>query len=110
MAVPELDLARIHHWAELQVPERVRDRIRVAAEVDGHRVTIVESQPSFRDEQEWMGHPIARLRYTGTTGKWTLYWRDRNLNFHPYKDTPATPHVQEILDFLGEKSDPLFWG
>lgn len=110
MAIPELDLARIHRWAGKQVPARVRDLVRFEAEVDGHRVTIVEFQPSFRDKQEWMGHPIARLRYTRTTGEWTLYWRDRNLKFHLYQDIPATPHVQEILDFLGEKSDPIFWG
>jgi Protein of unknown function (DUF3024) len=27
---------------------------------------------------------IARLRYTKTNGRWSLYWRDRNLRFHVY--------------------------
>ncbi|AGF71189.1 DUF3024 domain-containing protein [Corynebacterium halotolerans] len=110
MAIPELDRARVVRWAENQVPEHVRDQVRVEAEVDGHRITIVESHPSFHDENEWTGTPVARLRYTGTTGDWTLYWRDRNLKFHLYRDFPATPHVQEILDFLDSRADPIFWG
>ena len=29
-------------------------------------------------------HLLARLRSTTTTGRWSLYWRDRHLRFHAY--------------------------
>lgn len=110
MAIPELDRARIIRWAEQQVPEHVRDQVRVETEFDGHRVTVLETHPSPVDGNGWTGTPVARLRYTATRGEWTLYWRDRNLKFHLYKDFPATRHVQEILDFLDSRADPIFWG
>lgn len=110
MAIPELDLARIRRWAERQVPAHARDQLRIEAEVDGHRVTVVERRPHFRDPDIWTSTPVARLRYTATRGEWTLYWRDRNLKFHRYQNFPATTHAQEILDFLDSMADPIFWG
>jgi hypothetical protein len=32
---------------------------------------------------EWTRFPIARLHYTKAAKRRSLYWRDRNLRFHP---------------------------
>ncbi|MGO9079707.1 MAG: DUF3024 domain-containing protein [Streptosporangiaceae bacterium] len=40
---------------------------------------------------EWTQFPVARLRYTKGTGRWSLYWRDRNLRFHIYDRTGTGP-------------------
>jgi Protein of unknown function (DUF3024) len=53
---------------------------------------------------------IARLHYTKTTGLWTLYWRDRNLRFHRYQFLDPSPQVQDLLDYLDHRADPIFWG
>ena len=49
--------------------------------------------------------PISRL----TTGLWTLYWRDRNLKYHRYDPLDPSPQVQDLLDYLGNRADPIFW-
>ncbi|WP_372493801.1 DUF3024 domain-containing protein [Prauserella aidingensis] len=54
--------------------------------------------------------PIARLRYTRTTGRWSLYWRDRRMNFHEYKRNRPTKNVRVRLDYLDSHEDPIFWG
>ncbi|MHA6528157.1 DUF3024 domain-containing protein [Corynebacterium pyruviciproducens] len=52
--------------------------------------------------------PVARLRYTQSTGLWSLYWRDRNLKFHQY-DFEPTPRVQDLLDYISTSQDPIFF-
>ena len=88
MALPELDVARVQRWCAARVPRRpppgprrVRGRAR--------HLTIVERVP-WREEvgPEWTTFPIARLRYTSARQVWTLYWRDRNLRFHLYDQSP----------------------
>jgi hypothetical protein len=54
--------------------------------------------------------PIARLHYTKATGLWTLYWRDRNLKYHRYDPLDPSPRVQDLLDYLDDRADPIFWG
>jgi hypothetical protein len=54
--------------------------------------------------------PIARLRYTKSTGLWAIYWRDRNLKFHEYKRKRPSKNVQTLLDHIGSSGDPIFWG
>jgi hypothetical protein len=49
--------------------------------------------------------PISRL----TTGLWTLYWRDRNLKYHRYDPLDPSPQVQDLLDDLDDRADPVFW-
>lgn len=48
--------------------------------------------------------PIARLRYTKTTGQWAIYWRDRNLKFHEYK-RKRPRNVQALLDYIEDSGD-----
>ena len=73
-------------------------------------MTIVETRPPWDGRGDWTRFPVARLRYTAGTGTWTLYWRDRNLQFHKYRDTGPTPRVQELLDFIADSGDPIFFG
>jgi hypothetical protein len=97
--LPELDVARVQRWCAGQVPEHVRDEIRVECDVAPRHLTICECR-----------FPIARLHYTKTTGLWTLYWRDRNLKYHRYHPLDPSPQVQHLLDYLDERADPIFWG
>lgn len=54
--------------------------------------------------------PIARLRWTRTTGLWSLYWRDRNLKFHVYDRVPSTATVEDLLAELDDDPVTTFWG
>ncbi len=102
----------MQRWCRARVPARVRDEIRVEADVAEHHVTIVECRPPWRADAsaEWTRFPIARLRFTKSTGLWTLYWRDRNLRFHAYDRVPATARIEELLAEVDQDPIAIFWG
>ena len=95
-----------------QVPEHARGEIRVECEVAPRHLTICECRPPWREDPgpDWTRFPVARLHYTKTTGLWTLYWRDRNLKYHRYDPLDPSPRVQDLLDYLDDRADPIFWG
>ncbi|GAA1475083.1 DUF3024 domain-containing protein [Corynebacterium felinum] len=109
MAIPEDDLDRINRWCESCVPEEYWDQVKVEADIAERHVTIVEVRPLWTGEGEYVRFPIARLRYTKSTGLWSLYWRDRNLKFHKY-DIEPTATVGTLLDHIGNSGDPIFFG
>ena len=55
------------------------DELKVEADVADRHVTIVEVRLPWGGVGEHTRFPIARLRYTRTTGQWSIYWRDHNL-------------------------------
>ena len=113
--IPENDLARLRRWVDARnadLPERARGLIRYELDVTDRTVTIVECRPPWRPEYgpEWTRFPIARLRYTKTRGEWSLYWRDRNLEFHEYDLVDPTPHVDDLLAEIERDPTAIFWG
>lgn len=64
-------------WCRERVPEHLWPQVKVEADVEPRHVTIVEVRPPWDGVGEHTRFPIARLRYTATTGQWSIYWRDR---------------------------------
>ncbi len=110
MALPETDLQRIRVWARERVPEHLWPQVRVEADVAPRHVDIVEVRPPWDGVGEHTRFPIARLRFTKTTGLWAIYWRDRNLKFHEYKWKKPSKNVESLLDHIENSGDPIFWG
>ncbi|MEO3939227.1 DUF3024 domain-containing protein [Dermatophilaceae bacterium Soc4.6] len=111
MTVPELDVARVQRWCRARVPDRVRDQVRIEVDVAPRHLTVVECRaPWAGDSTEWTRHPLARLRYTQSTGRWSLYWRDRNLRFHAYDLVPPTRQLEELLTEVDLDPTAIFWG
>jgi hypothetical protein len=110
--LPELDVARVRRWCDQRVPAHLRDQIRVECDLAPRHLTIVECRPPWHKDAgaEWTRFPVARLRYTKATGRWSLYWRDRNLRFHLYDRLAASPHVDEILREIDRDPTGIFWG
>lgn len=110
MPMPETDLLRIGRWCRERVPEQLWDQVRVECDIADRHVTIVETRRPWDGRGDWTRFPIARLRYTASTGLWSLYWRDRNLRFHEYRRKRPTKNVQALLDHVADSGDPIFWG
>lgn len=84
----------------------MRDQVKVEADVSDRHVDIVEVRPPWNGVGERTRFPIARLRYTKSTGLWAIYWRDRNLKFHEYKRKRPAKNVKALLDHIGTGGDP----
>ena len=85
--------------------------MRVEVEEDDRAVTIVERRAPWSDDvgAAWTRVPVARLRYTKIRSQWTLYWCDRNGQFHEH-DTAPTTHVEELLAEIDRDPTGIFWG
>ncbi len=110
MAIPETDLHRIQLWCRDRVPKHLWPQVKVEADVEPRHVTIVEARPPWDAVGEHTRFPIARLRYTASTGLWAIYWPDRNLKFHEYDRKRPTKNVRALLDYIADGGDPIFWG
>ncbi len=111
MAIPESDALSIGRWCRTRVPQHLWDQLRVECDIADRHVTIIETRPPWDgSDREWTRFPIARLRFTASTGLWSLYWRDRNLKFHEYTRKRPTKNVQSLLDYIADSGDPIFWG
>ncbi|WP_168914797.1 DUF3024 domain-containing protein [Microcella flavibacter] len=110
MAIPPSDLDRIRQWCREQWPEEMRKEVRLEADATPRHVDIVEVRPPWNGIGAETRSPIARLRYTGTTAQWSIYWCDRNGRFHLYEYTRPTTRVQHLLEYLADSGDPIFFG
>jgi hypothetical protein len=102
----------VQRWCRDKVPAHIRDQVRVEVDVAERYLTIVECRPPWRADTSspWTRLPIARLRYTKSSGVWSLYWRDRNLRFHGYDLMSPTASVEELLAELDRDPTAIFWG
>lgn len=110
--IPDGSVERVQQWADARGPERARDRVRIELDVTDRTITILECRPPWRPDMgdEWSRFPIARLRYTKARDEWSLYWRDRNLKFHPYDLAEPSPDLQDLLDEIDADPTAIFWG
>lgn len=53
MAISETDLLHINRWCREQVPEHLRDQVRVEAELADRHVTIIETRPPWDGQSDW---------------------------------------------------------
>ena len=110
MPIPEADVHRIQRWCRERVPEHLWSHLKVEADIEPRHVTIVAVRPPWDGVGEHTRFPIARLRYTAANGQWSIYWRDRNLKFHEYDRKRPSKNVTELLDYIADSGDPIFWG
>ena len=61
--MPETDLARIRKWATATFPDVPGVDLRIALEIDGRHVTVVELRPPWddKDSPEWVADVTAEL-------------------------------------------------
>ena len=80
------------------------------ADVGARYVDIVEVRPPWNGvgEHTHLRSPGCATR--AATGRWGIYWRDRNLKFHEYQRKPPTKNVQALLDYIDNSGDPKLLG
>ncbi len=110
--IPALALATIRRYVDARVRPRAAHQVRLEVEVQGTAVTIVEGRAPWRADigPDWTRFPIARLRYSQTHAKWTLFWRDRNLHWHRYERIDTAARVDPLLAEIDADPTAIFWG
>jgi hypothetical protein len=114
MAFSELDLKRIDKLVgglcrRRTHPQRA-DELRFIYEVAGHNVILSEERPDWRDSNEQISRPFAKLRFVRTTGLWSLYWMRADSKWHRYEPAAATPDLAALLDVIDGDQYCAFFG
>lgn len=114
MSLPGTDVARVRRWVARhneRIGEHI-DEMRVEMDVEPRSVTIFNCRPPWREDfgPEWTRQEVARLRYTQSSGTWTLYWPDRHGRFHCYQHVDPTQSVERLLDEIDADPTCIFWG
>ena len=113
--IPDLDLARVRKWIDQrngEMPPHVHDQLRFEVDVTDRTITVLECRPPWREDfgPEWTRFPICRFRYTKVRNELSLYWRDRNLEFHEYDLVEPTAHIEELIEEVKRDPTCIFWG
>src|SRR5690348_1192875 len=108
--MPDTDLEQIKRFCAEESPAEHADKVRIVYKVRGKSVTISESRPPWDGVgTEWTEQPVAQLRYSPETNKWSLHWADRNSKWHPYElRWPSS--VSSLLREIKKDPTCIFWG
>lgn len=96
-------------YCQARVPEHARDQVEVTHRVRGTTVTLLERRPAWRDPSTKVELPIAQFRYFPGTNQWRLFWRDRNIHWHPHHARPAK-RLQTLILVVETDPSGIFWG
>lgn len=91
-------------------PAHIRSKLEYAVRIDGSAATLVTLRPAFRADIGRTESPVARFRFTKTTGQWTLYWRDRNGRWHCYDLRPPARRLATLFAEVQHDPTGIFWG
>ena len=101
---------KVGEYCKNKVPADLLNEMSVSYKIRGNSVTIFENRAPWRPEfKEWTSTPIAQIRYDEETGKWTLYYADRNDKWHEYIDINPTKNIDNILAEIDEDPTGIFW-
>ncbi|MCI0562328.1 MAG: DUF3024 domain-containing protein [Nitrososphaera sp.] len=114
MALPsllkQLVESRLQTYCDNRVPAHVKDKLKISFGLRGNSVTIYEERPYFLDKTRWTKGSVAQLRFSPTTGKWTLYCCDRNRRWHQYSQVRSTQKLDVLLKAIDDDVTGIFWG
>jgi Protein of unknown function (DUF3024) len=106
-------LAAVEIFCESNVPEEMRDELRLECSRGGNSITIVERRPPWNPEligTEWTSMKVAQLRYDASSTSWTLYCCDRNERWWPYDNIGPSRSVDPLLAEIDADPTGIFWG
>ena len=115
-ALPELTRRHAEQvlgaFCEARVPLHVRSEVRLAIDVHGNIVTVVEERAPWKPEYgpEWTRNPIAQFRFDADGQHWTLYWRDRHTRWHLFEEAAPRRDIETLVRVLVDDPIGIFWG
>lgn len=93
-------------------PENIRDKIDLGYDIDrdDQSVEIFEIRPDWRDPEEVVHTPKAKLKYVKSRDIWALYWIRGDGKWHKYQPVPQALSLERALKVVEEDELSCFWG
>lgn len=109
---PDAALPLVEDFCQRQIPEPMREKVRVQCVRRGNRITIRELRPPWRADPsaEWTETQVAQLRHEPSTGTWSLYGHLSSGRWFYYDQLGPVRSVVPLLDELERDPTGIFWG
>lgn len=92
-----------------EVPEHARELIRYGYHIRRMRLTLYTERPYYADPSQWVRSDVAVFRYLQKTGLWTLYWPDRNMEWHRYDRIEPNADFSVLFEEVRRDPTGIFW-
>jgi hypothetical protein len=114
MSFAELELERIDRTVgELcrrRCPPEFQDRVQMNYRIVRHDVIMYETQPGYRNPNEWVEHGVAKLRFVRAASEWRLFWLRASLRWQSYEPYPSSRDLKALVDEIDRDPHGCFFG
>lgn len=95
---------------ERRPPPAIRPELDIQYRISGQSVEIFEVRPYWRDREQSMETPVAKITYVRRRATWKLYWMRKDLRWHGYDPVPQTDTIEKALHAVNEDRYCCFFG
>lgn len=82
----------------------------MTCEVGPLHLTILQESPPWDGVGGWTSMPVARLRWTSSRSRWSLYCVDGNGRFRAFELATPAKTVVPLLAVVERDETGIFWG
>jgi hypothetical protein len=91
-------------------PPHLRPELDLAYRINGQSVEIVEVRTRYNAPDETYEVPVARATFVRARNRWRVYWKRRDLRWHPYAPQPEVETIGEVLSLVDRDEYACFFG
>lgn len=93
-------------------PADVRDQLDIGHRIDSENqsVQIYEIRPHWKDDNEKLETPVAKVTYVRSREIWKLYWIRADGDWHAYDPDAEVDTLEKAFDVIDEDELCCFWG
>ena len=114
MAIPDLvkqvSELKVKKWCDQRVPAHVQDKLKYKHRLLGKNITIFECRPNWRNPKECTKMKVVQFRFSEITGKWSLYFIDRNDKSIRFKEAEPKKKIEDLIDIVENDKTGAFFG
>lgn len=101
---------RVGAFCKKRVPAHLKDAISLEYRVKGYDVEIFEQRPHWREPEETVEAPVAKIKYVRKWNEWRLYWQRADLKWHAYEPLSSSKDLKELVDEVDSDPYACFFG
>ena len=115
MAFSEIEIKRIEKaidgfMEKRRPPVQIRDEVDVGYRINMQSVELFELRAYFKDPNQKVEIPFAKVTYVKTQKLWKLFWHKSDMKWHSYEPLPTAKTLEKLLDAVDEDEYRYFFG
>ena len=115
MAISEFEVKRCERELKKfleakRPPAHIRNQLDFGYRIENQSVELIEIRPEWRDPENKIKVPFAKVTYVKKENLWKIYWQRQDLKWHSYTPVPSVQYFEEFLSVVSEDANACFFG